>query len=323
MDQERERSGGSNETAASDDGAGPKSDSRLRSAALLIVVVLSFPYIIHAQRMGLNAPYPDGLSVSLSGGAMWPSNATANFYNGSEDNVNTIYRVLHSSAYGPQIWNELTSLNLISAGVDNYTQLQVAEYGKMRYRTAVQLQLGLRYDYPRNNWGWLLNFDYARLSARGVFLIDATNGTGALSNMNRYVTCPISGEEERISIDLGVAKRFRMRSGFDIGVEGGICANNTRVANNDMQIAGRNYNILDLWGGSEPTPYSQEYEYLNQGGIGYGVFGSITYGMTLPGLSSLSVGYSAHYSKIILERYETFAYQQLLYIRLDWAPRML
>lgn len=321
MDQEREQSGG-NETAASDDGAGPKSDSRLWLTALLVVVTLLLPSNLLAQRNGRSAAYQDGLSVSLAAGAMVPSDATANFYSGIENNANTIYRVLHSTAYGPQIWSELTTQNLISSGVENYTQLQVAEYGKLHYQVAVQLQFGLRYDYPKNNWGWLLQFDYARLAATGAFLIDATNGTGLLSNMNRYVTCPISGEEVRLFIDMGVAKRFRMRNGFDIGLEGGICANNVRVASNKMQIAGRSYNILDLWGGSSPAPYTQEYEYVNQGGLGFGAFGTITYGITLHNLSSLSVGYSAHYSKISLQGYGTFAFQHLLFLRMDWAPRL-
>ena len=321
MDTEQERSSGSNDGAASDDGAGPKPHSRLWLAAALAALAMLLPRCLTAQRAA-SGTYADGLSVSLTAGGMLSSNHTANFYSGIEGNANTIYRVLHSAAYGPQIWADLTSQGSITSAVSNYGQLRVAEYGAMRYKTAVQLHMGLRYDYPRANWGWLLLFSYARLTAAGAFLLDATNGTGPLTNKGRYVSCPLSGEEVRLGIDAGVAKRFRLRNGFDIGVEGGVCANNTRVESSVMHIAGRNYSILDVWGGASPDAYTQEYEYMNQGGLGYGLFGTVTYGITLRSLSSLAIGYSAHYLRINLEGYQSFAMQHLLFVRIDWAPHV-
>lgn len=257
-----------------------------------------------------------GLSLSLGAGVMFPSDRTANFYNGSEGNANTIYRVLHSERYGYPIWLALTDQNLISDAIGSYSQLAVAEYGDMNYRVGVQLQFGFRYDYAQG-WGWLLKFDYTKLLATGAFLIDATNGTGILSNSGRYITCPIEGEEKRIFIDAGLSKRFRLDNGFDIGVEGGVNISNVKVESNDIQVANTVYNILDLWNGQSPSSYTQDYEYINQGGLGVGGFATVDFGLTLPDLTALTMGYTCYYTKINLQGYSQHAFQHLLFLRVD------
>lgn len=261
--------------------------------------------------------FQSGLSLSLGAGVMRPSDATANFYNGQEGNANTIYRIIHSTGFGYQIWEDLSTQNLIDgSAITTPFQLQVAEYGDMHYRLGVQLHVGFRYDY-NGGWGWLVGVDYCKLDASGAFLIDATNGTGLLSNENRYVTNPIEGQEKRIYIDLGLFKRFRMEHGGDIGLEGGININNVKVVSNNIQIAGETYSILDVWNGQSPDPYTQSYDYVNQGGIGLGSFLTADYCYTLPNHTSLALGYTCYYNTINLEGWKRQAFQHLVFLRVD------
>ncbi len=261
--------------------------------------------------------YQRGLSLSLDVGLLVPSSKHANFYQGVETNLNTINRVLHSEAYGHQIWNDLTTLDLITSAITDYRQLNVEEYGEMSYRLAMQIGMGFRYDYG-NGWGWLTRFDYAKLTATGVFLINATNNTGVLTNQRQYVKCGIMGTEKRVNIDLGVSRKFKMQNGFDIGVELGGQVNNTEVMSNDIEIANRIYNILDIWNGQSPSMGTYAYDYINQGGIGYGGFATVNFGLTMPNYSTLTLAYTFFYNKINLSGYEAFAPQHLITLRFDF-----
>ncbi len=113
-----------------------------------------------------------GLSLTVDFGVMRPGNFHANFYNGNPRNVNTLQRILYSETYGNSIWNNLTTQNLIGSSVANYNQITVAEYGDMYYRMAFQLGMGFRYDYENTGWGWQVKFDYAKLHAQGLVLLN-------------------------------------------------------------------------------------------------------------------------------------------------------
>lgn len=259
-----------------------------------------------------------GLSVTIGAGLMDASDRTANFYCGREGNANTVNRILHSQMYGPQIWTDLTELDLISSAIGSYQQLQVAEYGNMFYRLAVQLSLGVRYDYD-NGFGWLVHFDYARLNALGAFLISSDNGTGILSNRDQYVRCGIAGQEKRIYIDLGLNRQFRLSNGLDLAFQLGATVVNTSVLANDIQVAGTSYSILDVWNGHTPDAYSQMYPYVNQGGIGIGAFSGVSLGYTMDNFDAISLGYTFRYDKINLLGYELYCPQHLLTLRMDVA----
>lgn len=259
-----------------------------------------------------------GLSVTIGAGLMDASDRTANFYSGREGNANTVNRILHSQMYGPQIWTDLTELDLISSAIGSYQQLQVAEYGNMFYRLAVQLSLGVRYDYD-NGFGWLVHFDYARLNALGAFLISSDNGTGILSNRDQYVRCGIAGQEKRIYIDLGLNRQFRLPNGLGLALQLGATAVNTSVHANDIQVAGTSYSILDVWNGHTPDAYSQMYPYVNQGGIGIGAFAGVSLGYTMDNFDAISLGYTFRYDKINLLGYELYCPQHLLTLRMDVA----
>lgn len=248
-----------------------------------------------------------GLSLTVDFGALWVSDNHANFYNGNPNNVNTLERILYSETYGNHIWNNLTTQNLIGDAVASYKQIKVAEYGEMYYKTAIQLGMGFRYDFELSNWAWQFKFDFAKLNSVGMVLLESGKGLVYLTNQDRYVDCPTTGSERRIYIDLGIIRKFKLHNGMDIELSLGGNLNNTKVESSDIQIGGTTYSILDIWGGRSPSSYVASYDYINQGGIGYGGFASVAFGFTLPVGTAMTLSYTFHYNKVNLLRYESFA----------------
>lgn len=260
--------------------------------------------------------YFKGLSVFVDAGLSRVNGFHANFYNGSESNVNTIYRVMHSEGYGQQMWNDLVSNSLISpSAIQNFRQLEVVEYADMFYKLATQIGFGFRYDYD-SGLGWLIRFDLAELDAVGAFNISSRNGTGILTNQNQFVRCGIMGREKRINIDLAVTHRFNRNRIFEWELDFGCNINNTSVLSNEIEVAGRHYNILDIWGDMGPGYFNESMNYIDQGGVGIGGFATISTCYKMMG-SAIAMGYTCYYTKINLDGYASYAPQHNFFIRFE------
>lgn len=257
-----------------------------------------------------------GLSVFANAGAFWADDVNANFYSGRPENANTINRVLYSETYGNKIWADLKTAGLISSAIGSKNELQVVEYPEMYYRTSLQYGLGFRYDYE-SGFGWLLRFDIARAQAIGAFNLSSTNGTGILTNNGRYIRCGILGNEDRINIDFALSRTAYFGNNLCLEVDLGVSLNNTKVRENLMEIAGANYSILDIWGGQSPSSYTGTYEYINQGGLGWGVFMSGFIGYEMEGVGAIKAGYTCHHSKITLEGYTAMGWVHCLTVRFE------
>lgn len=281
--------------------------------------VLADDWDVH-RPIGANRPI--GLSASINVGMLIANKKQAEFYSGRPENANTVNRVLHSESYGYQIWNDLVDGGYISpSAIASPDQLQVVEYGAMRYKLAYQIGLGIRYDLE-SAWGFLLRFDWSRLTAAGAFNLSSTNGTGILQNSNQYIQCEIGGREDRINIDLGVLKRFYLSENIALEIDLGFNLNNLKVKTSVMEIANRPYDILDIWGGNSPSSYTGTYEYINQGGVGYGGFAglAVCYVIGHDGMGSIDLGYNFYYERLKLEGYSGFAPQHSIFLRFNLQP---
>ena len=306
------------------DGAGPvalhnptavleRSATHIRLRYALLLTLFSFCLSVSpltAQRQ--TGATLRGLSLTVHVGVLRPDNIHANFYNGAPNNANTLERILYSESYGNSIWNNLTEQDLIGSAVSNYHQITVAEYGDSYYKPAFQLGMGFRYDLDPSPWAWQVNFDYAKLHAQGLVLLNSGKNLTMLTNQNQYVNCPTSGTEERIYIDLGIIRKFKLRNGLDFEAAAGANINNTKVESSEIQIAGARYSILDVWQGASPSSYVGSYECVNQGGIGYGAYASLRIGFTLPAGTAMSLAYTLHYNKANLIGYNDFAFHHAL-----------
>lgn len=258
-------------------------------------------------------PPSPGLSFFANAGAFWASNTTANFYSGRPSNENTILRVLKSDTYGEQIWQRLVNQGSISpSDLGGWQQFDVAEYPEMYYRISYQIGLGMRYDYA-SGFGWLLRFDLARLNAIGAFNLNTGNNT---PGADQFIRCGMLGKEERINIDFAIAKTAKLNDMLDIELNLGTSLINTKVQDNLMEIGGATWSILDVWNGQSPD-YMGSYEYINQGGIGYGVFMSVLVGYSVPEVGAIKAGYTCYQAKTVLKGYTAWGWQHMLGIRFE------
>ncbi len=285
---------------------------------LLSLLILSLPLQAQKKKSAPEAHRMSGLYLNVDAGLLIPNSKQADFYSGRPGNSNTIDRVLHSETYGTQIWISLVDGGHISpSAIGDYSQLQVVEYPHMYYRLTYQLGVGFRYVYE-SGWGWLLRFDYSQLTAAGQFNLSSNNGTGVLGS-RQFVTCDIFGIERRTLIDFGIAKRIPLTSLVDLEIDFGFDLNSTHVKQNGIRVVGRTYSILDIWGGYPPSSYTGTYEYLNEGRIGIGGFGSMAVSY-LSKVGSIDLGYSCYYMQTKYTNYnenDAYALQHTIFLRFN------
>ena len=291
-----------------------------QTLSLLLALLVASAMPLQAQKKKhYSAPTRiTGLSVSVDAGLLIPNAKQANFYSGRPGNENTISRVLYSEQYGHQIWNSLVDRQLISpSAIPSYSAFRIAEYADMYYKLTYQIGVGLRYDYD-SGWGWKLRFDFSQLTAAGQFLLSSDNGVG-IPGRPQYVVCDIFGHEKRILIDLLISKRIPLTQVIDLELSAGVDVNNTKVTENAMRIAGRTYSILDVWGGRPPDAGAGTYDYINQGGIGFGGIASVALSYALPS-ASVDFGYTLYYMQTKYLGYndnDCFALQHNIFFRFN------
>ena len=275
-----------------------------------------------AQKKSALAPKPlSGLYITVEAGLLVPSDKQANFYNGDSRSPNRLERVLMSEMYGTQIWSDLVSRQLISpSAIHDYGEFRIDEYASMYYRLSFQLGVGFRYVYD-NGWGWLLRFDFSEVTAAGQFLLSSNNGTGILGS-NNYVVCGIYGRERRVLIDFGIAKRIPLTQMLDLEFDLGFDVNNTKVQSNAIRVPdskGNTYSILDVWGGQTPYVGIGTYEYINQGAIGIGGFGTVALSYRVP-VGAIDFGYTYYYMQTKFRNYnedDCYAPQHTVFFRFN------
>ena len=256
-----------------------------------------------------------GLGVFVNANAYWASNNTANFYSGAPtatDNIGGIYRILRSDTYGKEIENNLKTDHLINGSV-NTDNFHVAEWANMYYRLSYQIGLGIRYDYA-SGFGWLLRFDLAKLRAQGQWNLD--NGFNTLGS-DQYLPCGIVGIEDRINIDFAITRSVALTDALDLELDIGASLINTKVKDNIIEVNGHTYSILDRWNGNIPNYDVGSYEYINQGGIGYGFFATLLIGYQVHGIGAIKAGYTCAQTRTVLQNYTAWGWQHTLGIRIE------
>lgn len=282
-----------------------------------VVLILTTVMLAAAAAADDGKPPSTGLSVFANASGYWAAKNAAEFYSGRDENPNTINRIIHSDQYGTAIWQRLVNAGRISpSAILNYRNFQVVEFPpEMHYRTSYQIGLGIRYDYP-SGFGWLLRFDLAKLNALGGFNLSVDNGAGILGS-DQYITCGILGTESRYNIDLALTKTIALNDALDLELDLGASLLNTKVQENAIEIAGSTYSILDRTGGQSPDFGVAEYEYQNQGRIGYGVFVSVLVGYRVGGIGAIKLGYTCAQDRITFVDRKVWGWQHSLGIRFE------
>lgn len=252
----------------------------------------------------------EGWAFGLNLGMIMPSNYSANFYNGSEDNENSLSRILDNQYYKQKIVDHIGY---------NYTGWEIPE--SMPYKVAMNVGIYIRYGLGSDH-GFFTQVSYHKLEASDIFLLrlDVPQSTNIDPT---YLECPIVGQEERTLIDFGYYKELPLAEKIRLNIELGVNFNNTLVKSNKILIrnltgtdAGLEYSIK--YDGDHPLgEYDQGNTYdIRQGGIGFGAFGGGHIRFVFSKSISFDPGFDLYFSKTALEGYTALKPQFSFFARI-------
>ncbi|MBK6347911.1 MAG: hypothetical protein IPF68_18620 [Bacteroidales bacterium] len=281
---------------------------------LVMILFLKVP-ALKAQDEGYGNPEQcrerRGLEYGGIAGIYLAGRETADFYSGKPGNENNVEYVFKN-----QYWyNEIYQL------LDVNDTARILEYpDKMKYNPAFSFGLFAKYDLDCRN-SIYLQFSYARLTAKDVVSIEV--------DPKEYLTepdirlLPVYGTEERNMIDLGFTHAFGNNKVARVIVGGGINMNNTLVKEHILKVESKNgvtekdYNLVNIYGSNSYVPGGTQQSYeMRQGGIGFGIFGTVGMRLEFSPLIAIEPGFAYYYKQIMLEPGNGFSSQMNFYLRL-------
>lgn len=231
-----------------------------------------------------------GLEYGGLGGIYVANNSTAQFYSGKPGNENNVDYVFQN-----QYWYEE-----IRHLLDFYDTVFVREYPeKMGYSPAFSFGLFVKYDLNCRT-GIYLQFYYAKLKANDVVSVEV-DPTEFISEPDIRLL-PIKGVEERNIVDLGITHSFGLNKVARLTLGGGISMNNSLVKESAIYIEDKKYNLIQVYGNRPYVPNSNQQGYeIRQGGIGFGLFGTIGVRMEFNPTVAIEPGVSLHMMNVNLK----------------------
>jgi hypothetical protein len=237
------------------------------------------------------------LSYGLNVGFYFPSNHTANFYNGSPTNENKIDLILRNKYYLMPIEQQIGYV------VDTVTPYTLPT--NMKYTPAANLGFYLRYQLAKDV-GVFAEINITKLTAGGIYFLNLHLPQN-YSLDPTYKDYPIWGVEKRTTINIGLSRIYPLQDIMKLFVEPGINISNTRVVENKIKIEDQTYSIVNNLGSQAYIPGStqQTYEVI-QGGVGFGIF--LTSGVKFVFSENISVdpGVTFYWQQINLGKYDGF-----------------
>jgi hypothetical protein len=270
------------------------------------IIILFYSIKISAQQEVEFVHQDDSLRkgwyFGINMGAMFPDNYSANFYNGSSENINKISIILDNQYYKSIIIQQI-----------GYNYLSYELPYKMSYQPNFTVGGYVRYQFS-NRSSLILQANYARLTANDVFLLYLEIPEGYSFDAN-YIECQIMGQEERTYIDLGYRLDLRYRERYFPFIETGVNINNTKVLKNMIRIKNQEYSIK--YSGEHPIgPYSQDYYDIYEGGIGAGGFFTLGYALNFNANISIDPSLTFYFTSTHLEGYTSMKPAFNLLVRL-------
>ncbi len=203
-----------------------------------------------------------GFEFYIGGGAAFANNKTADFYDGSSDNIMSL-DLLFDNKF---LFDEITEL--ITTNYAYTDSVVLGQLPIMRYNPAMSVQVGFKYRFSPN-WYFGLNYAFSRFKAVGEFIMDFPDVPPGNQRPN-YAVGGLFAKEDRSTIELNVgyimhfhpiAKPF-----FEIGAQ----FNYVSVKSFEAVIEDTPFNLMNEY--ANPTnPGVQEMPYNNVwGGAGYG-----------------------------------------------------
>jgi hypothetical protein len=226
----------------------------------------------------------------VGSGITFANKYVADYYSGSEDNVNKISYILNNPYRINEIRDELNGRD--------FTLYQHAM--DMKYKMSAPIAVRVFYRFDEEN-RIFLEVNQWFLKAAGIFtlLIDSVtfNAEPPLEK------CSIWGDESRTMLDLGYRYNFTTRSFYDIFLEAGASFAATVVTANEIKIRDYQASIMDR---GNYTPGQPQYDPMRQQGLGVGLFANLGVEIWAAKIVSVDIGFSLRFMDVNLGDYKKF-----------------
>jgi hypothetical protein len=248
-----------------------------------------------------------GIEYGGIAGFYIPGNGSAGFYSGKPGNENNAEYIMNNKYWYDDIYK------LVGAN----DKIILKEYpDKMKYNPAFSFGLFVKYNVDCHT-GFYLQFHYAKLRAKDIitFEVDPPIDYLAEPDIRLY---PVIGTEERNLVDLGFNYTFGENPVSRFFIGGGINMNNTLVKESILRIENRSFNMVNIYSTGQtyiPGAALQSYE-TRQGGIGFGIFGTLGGRFEFSEAVAIEPGVSVYYKRINLESYDGFYPQFNVFVKL-------
>lgn len=259
-----------------------------KTALLLFIALFSFP------AAGMTQKDISGWRFGLNFGFYSPSRYTANYYNGSASNENTVDYVMTNFYRYQEIYQLMQAHDTVL--VDGLPE-------KMHYKPALHPGLYAEYVFNRQ-YALLVEFNYMKLKTQDAISLEVDPKPYATNPDLRLY--PIRGQEERVYFNIGLRRNFQVSDKVFWFVNGGLNVNNTKVLSSSFFVEEKEYDIINRYGNQVWIPNSSMQTYnIYQGGIGFGMF---TGGGAMLHFANITLepGLTVHWLKVNLDGYKSF-----------------
>ena len=245
-----------------------------------------------------------GWVFGLNIGMYYPSKKTANFYNGSSSNIDSVNLIMKNYYRYQEIYVALKAHDTIF--IDGLPQ-------NMHYKVALQPGLYAQYSFSPQ-FALVIQFNYMRLKTNDVITIEVDPKPYATNP--DLVLCPLRGVEERVYADIGLKRSFPKKNNLSLFAIGGLNINSTKVKTCSFYVNETEYSMINQYGNSNYIPNSNMQTYnVYQGGIGVGMFAGGGASFTFGNGIVLEPGITAHWLMVKLEHYKDMNPGAGVYIR--------
>jgi hypothetical protein len=242
-------------------------------------------------------------TFGINVGPYFASKHTANFYNGSPYNLNTIDLITNNYYYMQDVYRAYGDTVSLWGLPQN-----------MKYTSAIMA--GIYFESSIGRTGALfIQFNFTKLTSKDVVIFKLGNVSTSYANPD-LIECPIWGKETRMNIDIGMTKRIPIIDKIDYYVGGGVNFNNTLVKENKIYLGNVEYSLVNTYGNQPYIPNTNMQTYdVREGGIGFGAFLETGFKFKFGDLISVDPGVDIYWTKINFEGYKAFKPQFFPYIR--------
>jgi len=294
---------------------------RLFTAAILICFISSFNLSAQErsvkekfdQKKNLKTKEPEEKenkvirwNVGINLGMYHANNYSANYYNGSPLNINSVTYVMKN-----QYWYQAIKDSLHASDTVIFKEYPL----KMHYNITMMAGFMLRYNISRK-YGVVIDVNYTQLKAENVltFAVDPPPNQNMFPDIRLM---PVRGIEKRVHLDLLLQRNFLMKSKIYFFLQGGVNMNYVQVMKSSFYINSQEYNMINLYGSQGYMQGTNQQQYqTTQGGFSFGgaLHGGV--GIPLAGIFGIEPGGFIDYNKVALSGYADYKVSFGFYLRI-------